>query len=201
MGSEKMNIFLRVFQRLIVYVLRRDEFEGVLLRRYFHNLYGIEVGLYSYGCFDPKRVPRNTIVGRYCSFAPTAQIFNANHGLSFLSMHPYLYNTGLGMVPCETISRTRCTIEDDVWLGHNSVILPGVNTVGRGAVVAAGAVVTKNVPRYAVVAGNPARIIKYRFNSDVIERIEAMGWWRLDKDELKKIVVNDPDLAYSPAGR
>ncbi|MOA30958.1 Virginiamycin A acetyltransferase [compost metagenome] len=65
--------------------------------------------------------------------------------------------------------------------------------------MAAGAVVTKNVPRYAVVAGNPARIIKYRFTPEVIDRIEAMEWWRLEKDELRKIVVNDSDLAYSTA--
>ncbi|MCY1458015.1 2,3,4,5-tetrahydropyridine-2,6-dicarboxylate N-acetyltransferase [compost metagenome] len=79
------------------------------------------------------------------------------------------------------------------------MILPSVDTVGRGAIVAAGAVVTKNVPRYAVVAGNPARIIKYRFTPEVIDRIEAMEWWRLEKDELRKIVVNDSDLAYSTA--
>lgn len=195
-----MNNISHVAQRRNPFLLCGGELGGMVLRGFLKFIYEAQSGLYSYRRLGMKRVPRNTTVDRYCSFAPTAQIFNANHGLSFLTTPPYLYNTSLGMVSHETISRTRC-IEDDVWLGYNSVILPGVDTVGRGAAVAEGAVVTKNVPRNAVVAVNPAKIIKYRFNPEVIERIEATEWWRLGKDELKKIVVEDPDLAYNPAGR
>lgn len=194
-----MSIFARTFRKIFIYLLRSNEFESTRLREYFAKSFGIRVGLYSYGCFDPKRIPRNTTVGRYCSFAPSAQIFNGNHGLGFLSMHPYLYNTAFGIVESETIKRTACTIEDDAWLGHNSIILPSVSSIGRGAVVAAGAVVTKNVPPYAIVAGNPAKIIKFRFSPEVIAYIESTKWWLLSKAELAQLASQDQDLAYRPA--
>src|SRR3546814_5057005 len=103
-------------------VLRRKELDSVALRRLFADRYGIEVGLYSYGCFDPLRIPAGTVIGRYCSFATNAAILNANHGLGFIGLTPYLYLTSLGVVERETVARTRCTVSDDVWIGHNAEI-------------------------------------------------------------------------------
>ncbi|MBW2940879.1 CatB-related O-acetyltransferase [Zhongshania sp. CAU 1632] len=171
---------------------------SVLLRDLYRSAYGVDVGLYSYGCFDSTRFPAKTVVGRYCSVAPTARRFNGNHGIEYLSLHPYLYNAKLGLVGKECIKRTHCEIEDDVWLGHNSILLPSVTVVGRGAVIAAGAVVTKNVPKYAVVAGNPAKIVKYRFPEDVIEQIERTNWWLLDREEIAEMILNKRELMYSP---
>ncbi len=195
------GLLSKLKHKLIIYAHRREQLESVPLRRYFSENFGITVGLYSYGCFDTRRIPANTTIGRYCSFAPTAQIFNGNHGISFISTHPYLYNIKLGMVATETITRTACTVEDDVWLGHNCIILPSVKVVGRGSVVAAGAVVTKDVPRYAVVAGNPAKVIKYRFPPEVIDRLEEMRWWLNSKEDLMKLAIEDPELAYRTAER
>lgn len=179
--------------------LRRREFESESLRRHFAARYGIQVGLYSYGCFDPQRIPRGTVIGRYCSFAPSAHIFNADHGLSFLSLHPYLYNPALGVAAEERIERHACVVEDDVWVGHNATILAAARRIGRGAVVAAGAVVTEDVEPYTIVAGVPARPLRRRFDEGTIRRIEESQWWLLDREGLRRLIATRPDLVYCPA--
>ncbi len=176
----------------------KDQFKSKELREYFADKFQIQVGMYSYGCFDSNRIAKGTLIGRYCSISNTAFIFNGNHGLTFLTLHPFVYNPALGYVREETIVRTKCVVEDDVWLGHNSIITPSVTNIGRGSVVAAGAVVTKNVPAYAIVAGNPAKVIKYRFNPDVIVAIEKTQWWLKDDVELKKIIDSNPEMLFSP---
>ncbi|MEY8198191.1 MAG: hypothetical protein RPS47_03005 [Colwellia sp.] len=80
---------------------------------------------------------------------------------------------------------SKLVIEDDVWIGDGVIITPSVSCIGRGAVVGAGAIVTKDVPRYAVVCGNPAVVIKYRFPADRAASIEESCWWLKDKESLK----------------
>lgn len=188
-----------LLHRLILRSLRKNQFESGLLRRIFLRKYDIEVGMYSYGCFCPQRIAWGTRIGRYCSIADTVRVLNGNHGLHFLTLHPYTYNTTLGLVQKEAITRTRCVIEDDVWIGHNAMILPNVEKVGRGAVIAAGAVVTKDVAPYSIVGGSPARTIRMRFDEELIARIEASRWWEWDKQELAKQMRECPELVYAPA--
>jgi len=175
-----------------------DELSSAKLREKFRAL-GVDVGLYSYGCFDLDRIPQGVSIGRYCSFARTAQIFLRNHGVEFLSTTPYLYNEALGVVDKTPLPPAKLNIGDDVWLGHNCIILSQVGEIGRGAIIAAGAVVTRPVPSYAIVAGNPAKIIKMRFEPHVIEAIEASRWWELDLAGLRKLIRDDPTLAFAPA--
>lgn len=175
-----------------------NEMENLLLRRLFHNIYDIEVGMYSYGCFDQTRFQGGLKVGRYCSFSRTCRRVNANHGLHYLTLHPFAYNTSLGVVKNEMVTRTKCVIEDDVWIGHNVVILPSVKHIGRGAVIAAGAVVTKDVEAYSIVAGVPASKIASRFSDDEIYLIEKSKWWLLDKDEFHKLISTSPEVIYKP---
>lgn len=186
----------KFFHRVYLYFLKKNELESVFLRTYFQKKFNINVGMYSYGCFDPGRIGSNTKIGRYCSFSGTSRRFNGNHGIDFLSTHAYLYNVNLHLVEKETIQRTECSIGDDVWMGHNAIILPSVKTIGRGAIIGAGAVVTKDVPAYAIVGGNPAKIIKFRFDSHVIEAIEETNWWLLDKEELKIMINENKDMVY-----
>jgi acetyltransferase-like isoleucine patch superfamily enzyme len=175
-----------------------EELNSLALREKFRTE-GVNVGLYSYGCFDLGRVPGGVTVGRYCSFAATAQIFLRNHGIGFIGLTAYLYNETLGIVDHNTIEYARLEIGDDVWLGHNSIILPQVGKIGRGAAIAAGAVVTREVPAYAVVAGNPARVTRMRFDDATIAAIEDSRWWELDLEGLRKLARANPALAFDPA--
>ena len=81
------------------------------------------------------------------------------------------------------------TIGHDVWIGTRAIVLDGI-TVGNGAVIAANSVVTKDVPPYAIVAGVPAKIIKYRFNDDKINKLNDSKWWELDLNEIKQKINN-----------
>ena len=74
---------------------------------------------------------------------------------------------------------------NDVWVGMSAVVLPGVN-VADGAVIGAGSVVTKNVPPYAIVAGNPAKVLKYRFPDNIIDRLLSLQWWNFSDEMLRE---------------
>lgn len=82
-------------------------------------------------------------------------------------------------------------IKNDVWIGLNSTILEGV-TIGNGAIIGACSVVAKDVPDYAVVVGNPAKIIRYRFSKDQIHKLINLRWWELDREEIEDVM----DLFY-----
>ena len=85
-------------------------------------------------------------------------------------------------------------IEKKVWLGANVTVLPGV-TIGEGSVIAAGAVVTKDVPPYAVVAGVPAKVIKYRFSDEIISELLELEWWNLEEDVIRQIPYDNIEKA------
>jgi virginiamycin A acetyltransferase len=185
------QIRLGFLRRMILWMVRKrekGELYSVTLRRIYKDFHGVEVGMYSYGCFHPKDIPRGTVVGRYCSFAQGIVVFNANHPYERKSLHPFFYNPHLGIVKQETIQRDRLLIGHDVWIGRNALILPRVSEIGNGAVIGAGSVVTKNVPAYAVVAGNPARILKYRFSEDVRKKLDGSRWWEEPIEKLKERV-------------
>jgi len=194
----KENAMYRFISKLYIWRLKKNEFTSIALRDYFKRRFKIDVGMYSYGCFDTGRIPQGTIIGRYCSFAPTCTIFNGNHPLQFITTHPYFYNPHLGIIQNEAIRRTICHVSDDVWIGHNAIILPSVTSIGRGSVVAAGAIVAKNVPPYSIVAGNPAKVIKTRFEDVIIEKIELSKWWELDLPDLMELIKETPELVFDP---
>ena len=175
-----------------------EELTSVALREKF-AANGVIVGLYSYGCFDLNRFPAGVTIGRYCSFAPTSHAFLRNHGINFIALTAYLYQPKLGVVDEDRLPLAKLDIADDVWIGHNATILSSVHSIGRGAVVAAGAIVTKPVPPYAIVAGNPAKIIRFRFPSEIIEQIEQSRWWELSADDLREFIKEDPQRTFQPA--
>jgi acetyltransferase-like isoleucine patch superfamily enzyme len=155
------------------------------IRRIFATYHDVDVGLYTHGgCFVVGNMPTGTKIGRYCSIAKTAQAFNTNHPMNLKSSHALFFNPGLGVAKEFLISRGELTIGNDVWIGHNAVILPSVTSIGDGVVIGAGAVVHKNLPPYAVVTGNPCRIVRYRFSEDKIEELLASRWWDKPIEEL-----------------
>lgn len=189
---------LKAIIRRIMAGRQIDEFTDLNIRAAFAQRYNIDIGLYSYGCFDRSRVDPNTTIGRYCSFARTAHIFNRNHGTTYLSTTPYLYNATLGFVDSDTIPYDTCEVSDDVWIGHNALITASARKIGRGSVVAAGAIVTRDVEPYTIVAGAPAVAIRRRFEDTVIERIEGLRWWEWTIEELKDYTKANPDMVFTP---
>lgn len=170
---------------------KRDQTTNTALRHFFRDRFDIDVGQYSYGCFDRWRMPGPLRIGRYCSFGNSVRVVDANHPLDGLTSHPIGYDPGAGVIAHSRINPVPLVVEDDVWVGHNSVILPGCKFIGRGAVIGAGSIVTRDVAPYSIVAGNPARVLRSRFSEPVIAAIEASQWWRLSPAELRAAELRD----------
>lgn len=156
--------------------------------------HGFSIGAYSYG--RPKvRFPesgRRLTIGRYCSIADKVEILlGGDHRLDWVSTYPFAAMRGLfpdAHAPEDFhASRGDVAIGHDVWLGSGCMILSGV-TVGHGAVVAARAVVTRDVPAYAVVAGNPARAVRRRFDPATVAALLEAAWWDLPHDAVTGLV-------------
>lgn len=143
------------------------------------------IGMYTYGsCFnDDFNTGGEVRIGKYSSFGPNVHYFGADHPINHASMSPYFYNKSWGFEVVD-VNRNKLSIGNDCWIGNNVTIVSSCSSIGNGSVIAAGAVVTKDVPPYSIVAGVPARIIKYRFDDDTILMLEASRWWDLSPDEL-----------------
>ena len=158
----------------------------------------VTVGKY-FGMNESCFVARAT-VGAYGAIGARTSINPFNHPTDWLSINEFQYHpNSFDWVPeyndFERLSRTpdmfrHVTIGNDVWTGHNVNIMSGVS-VGDGAVVAAGAVVTRDVPPYAIVAGVPATVKRFRFSESVIERLLALKWWDLELSELSGMPFRD----------
>ncbi|MBI1244243.1 MAG: chloramphenicol acetyltransferase [Alphaproteobacteria bacterium] len=122
-------------------------------------------------------------IGRYCAFAhdTTFVMSDANHAIAGPSTYPFPVFGGAWAAEMATgdypaANKGSINVGNDVWCGYKSVIMPGV-TIGSGAIVAACAVVTRDVPPYSMVAGNPARVVKMRFEPDDVSRLLELAWW------------------------
>ncbi len=124
-------------------------------------------------------------IGKYCQLGSDVSLHSTNHPINYLStyINKNLFNGELNKLK-ET--NKKINIGNDVWVGHGVIILGGVS-IGNGAILAAGSVVTKSVEPYTIVAGVPAKPIENRFSSNVIKEIEDLKWWDLSEDELKKV--------------
>jgi len=131
------------------------------------------------------------IIGRYCSIAAeTTFIMNGgNHMTSWVTTYPFpVFGQGWEkMEPPNWPHRGDTRVGNDVWIGYRATIMPGV-TIGDGAVVATAAVVTRDVPAYAIVGGNPAGVIRPRFDAETVERLQAIAWWDWDAEKVTRNV-------------
>jgi len=174
----------------------------------------IEVGEYTYYdsfgdplAFERDAVlyafgPERLIIGRFCAIAAGVRFLmpGANHA----ELGPSTYPFGIFGPPWDTTmdlvmsapSRGDTVVGHDVWLGYSALVLPGV-TIGHGAVVAAGSVVARDVPPYAIVAGNPARVVRSRFAEEDVERLLRAAWWdwpmELITRHLRTIMAGTPE--------
>lgn len=159
--------------------LEGGHFLSQTLRTILCQYHDVEIGAYSYGsCFDPGAFPGGARIGRYVSVAGGV-VRRLNHPLDRLVLHPYFYNDGLEYVSSRTISHEPIAIGHDAWIGQSVIFTEGCTEVGIGAAIGAGSIVTKNVAPFSIVAGNPAREIRRRFDEQTCERILASRWWDL----------------------
>lgn len=162
-------------------------------RDILHIWHGADVGRYSYGdILTPGLLPPGTRVGNYCSVGTDLIVRRRDHPVDRPFLHPFFYNSRLGLLTQDTIRQDQdnpLSIGHDVWIGDRVTILSGCTLIGNGAVIAAGAVVTKDVPAYAIVGGIPARVIRMRFGQDRIAEIETTEWW---SREIASIITDPP---------
>jgi len=129
------------------------------------------------------------IIGSYCSIGSGAMFMmggNQGHNQDWVSTFPFYFQANIFKESKNAYIKLGDTvIGNDVWIGSEAMIMPGI-TIGDGAIIAARAVVVKNVPAYSVVGGNPASIIKYRFKEDEIEKLIEMKWWSWTEEKVKE---------------
>ncbi|WP_310962234.1 CatB-related O-acetyltransferase [Nocardioides marmorisolisilvae] len=148
----------------------------------------VTIGDYTYigGYTEIRGTLDDVLIGRYCSIGRGVKIFSSGQAHRFDGLSTFPFFTLF-----ESIDRRHYNVRSgptvighDVWIGSNAIVMAGVR-VGNGAVVGAGAVVTRDVPPYAIVAGSPARVVRLRFGDDVIARVQATAWWELPHGVLR----------------
>ncbi|MDR3564801.1 MAG: CatB-related O-acetyltransferase [Negativicutes bacterium] len=154
----------------------------------------VTIGRYTY-IGDNNRIAHNVTIGNFCSFGTNIQVSVGIHPLTWLSSSPFQYRSDDKVYNCiepklQFTESPPTLIGHDVWVGTMAVIMGGL-TIGTGAVIGAGAIVTKNVPPYAIVGGVPAKIIRYRFNEETIKRLLESKWWEKDVKELIDLPLNN----------
>ena len=167
------------------------------LRGYVEDKYNVIVDQYTYGsCFDENFNMGGVKikVGAYCSIAPNVHFFGANHPITYASMSPYFYNKLFSVLDVKDVERYELEIGNDVWIGYGVTILSGCSRIGNGAVIGAGSIITKDVDPYTVVGGNPAKVIRKRFNEETIEKLEKSMWWKKEPKLLYEAydLIDDP---------
>ena len=149
---------------------------------------GSKVGAYTY--ISANTDIENANIGKYCSISDHCRIGMGGHNTNQISTSPIFTEAHNGTKyqwtdkDVNAVPLKKAIVGNDVLIGSHALILGGV-TIGDGAVVAAGAVVTKDVPSYAVVGGVPAKVIKYRFSQDIINKLQDLQWWDWPEEKLK----------------
>ena len=167
---------VRIYTRLEGGIGRSRSFRGALLERD-----GVVCGAWSQGPgIGLGALPPNTVIGRYCSIGPGFHLANENHPMDRFSTSGWFYDPICGLVEARRLPhRPMIAVGHDVWIGANVCVLPRVRSIGHGAVIGAGSVVTRDVPAFAIVAGNPARVIRHRLEGEATRRWLDSRWWRL----------------------
>lgn len=155
--------------------------------------YGVKLfnsSINSYSYIGPYSQIVCSEIGKFCSIADRCSIGLANHSINFLSTSPLftskINGTGYSWSDKNFFNEYRKVIVgNDVWIGTRVIIMGGVK-IGDGAVIGSGSIVTKDIPAYAVAVGTPAKVIRYRFEDELISKLIEIKWWDRDEEVLKK---------------
>jgi acetyltransferase-like isoleucine patch superfamily enzyme len=182
-----------VLKRIKRYIKsRRHPYYTADNRRYA----GFEIGAYTYGKPKIYGAPGSVSIGKFCSIADGVTLYcGGEHRIDWVSA--YNFGEKMGCGSC-TRSNGKVTIGNDVWIGDGALLLSGV-TVADGAVIGARAVVTKDVAPYEIVAGNPARHIRYRFSEGQIAALQAICWWEWPIEKIREnfdLILSDDIDAF-----
>lgn len=161
-----------------------------------YDLRKVKVDDYSY--LSRNSYVKNTYIGKFCSIGPNFCCGLGIHPTNGVSTSPMFYSTlkqnGFSLTEVDKVVESKqIIIENDVFIGANVTVLDGVK-IGNGAIIGAGAVVTKDIPPYAIAVGVPARVVKYRFEKDQIEKLQKVKWWNFEIDKLRDVESNYFDI-------
>lgn len=151
---------------------------GFMIDNPNYEKYSIGIGSYGF----PKILDWNDnaelVIGKYCSFATNVSILlGGEHHSDWITTYPFSsFNENMSDMKCNRKSKGDVVIGNDVWIGYNVTILSGVK-IGNGAIIGAGSTVIKDVPDYSIFAGNPAKLIRFRFDNGTIEKLNHIMWW------------------------
>lgn len=199
---------------LLLNKLRRYKYNRVWKKANSHNsttpvgrvpLDKVRIGKKTYGFIDVlfSNPENKLIIGNYCSIAQGVKFLpSTDHALDRISTYPFKTMCLTGEL--EALSKGDIVVDDDVWIGYGATILSGVH-IGQGAAIAAGSVVTKDVPPYAIVGGVPAKVIRYRFSPELIQELLKVDYSKLDESmiqdhvaELYKRLESAEQLSWLP---
>ena len=167
---------------------KRYEDNGIMLGKSVTISPDSKIGKYTY-IGDYSKVS-SSVIGRYVSIGSCVNIGPGEHRIKYVSTSYRLYKNVMGSEYYDGDDgrfHDGTRIGNDVWIGANSIIRRGV-TVGNGAVIGANAFVNRDVPDYSVVAGNPGRVIKYRFEKSVIDELIKSEWWLNDLEDARRVI-------------
>jgi acetyltransferase-like isoleucine patch superfamily enzyme len=128
-------------------------------------------------------------IGKFCAISWDTTVGAVSHPFENLSVNAFPYSSRLGMIEKDaerTIERT--FVGHDVWIGANVVVMPGAK-IGNGSVIGASSVITKSIPAYSIVVGNPGRVVRNRFSDEIVNKLLEMEWWNADDDILRQNIT------------
>ena len=191
-----LYLYSKLILRMQYPSIRDSQIDKTAKVGYRSNLIRVNIGKYSY--MGNNNSVMDTNIGNFCSIASYCAIGGGEHPVDWVSTSPYFYSdnssNGGNFSSIDFNSGETVNIGNDVWIGENCFIKSGV-CIGNGAIIGAHSVVTNDIPDYAIAVGSPAKIIKYRFDREIIEKLKEIKWWDLSESNLKKYahLFNNPE--------
>ncbi len=183
--------------KIVKQIFRRGRTKSLFYAKDNSSYNNYNIGEYTYG--DPRVLSwsddEQLVIGKYCSIAEGVVILlGGEHRYDWVTTYPFsVLHSWARHISGHPSTKGPVLIGNDVWIGRDATILSGVK-IGNGAVLATRSVVARDVPAYSIVAGNPAKVVKMRFDDDVISLLQEISWWDWEIERIEENI----DLLMSP---